>query len=535
MKKNKWIIPVVIIIVAAAAIGLLAKNAIGGKKLHFTTVKAEKGSISQTVVTTGTLNPVISVNVGAQVSGKIEKIYVDYNSQVKKGQLLAKIDPSLFEAQVEESRASYESSLASVQNMTAQYNSSLMSVKKAQANTKTAMAKEEMAKASLQSAKDSLNSSKANLEKSKATLENRRLEFERAEKLFKENFISASEKDSAEMNYKVAKADIDVATAAVKQAESSLTSAKLSLESATYDTEANRIAENTAREQAESSLSQLKSAKANSKQSKSRLEQNEVNLSYTKIYSPIDGVVTSRRVDEGQTVASSFNTPELFIIAKDLRNMEVIANVDEADIGKVKNDMSATFTVDAFPTETFSGAVKQVRSVATTESGVVTYQVVISAYNPDLKLMPGMTANITITTQTTNECIKIPNAALRFDPDKIEDFPRPDKKQMEEMRKKREAQMKANPERRERRKREFAKGGTQTVWVLQPNGMPRPVRVKIGITGGNYTEMVEGKLKEGDEIITNASKTLKSKKQERKEQQQNRRGPGGPGGGPMRV
>lgn len=533
MKKNKWIIPLIIVIAIAAAAIFFTSRSASSKKLNFTTVKAEKGKIEQTVVTTGTLQPVTSVKVGAQVSGKIEKLYVDFNSTVKKGQLLATIDPSLFQAQVDESMASYESSLSSVRNMEAQYSSALMSVKKAEANTKTAMAREEMAKASLMSAMDAEKSSKASLEKSKATLRNKKLDFERNEELYKKDYIPASSKDDAETAYRVAAADLEICESSVSQAESSVKSAKLSLESASYDTEAAKIAEETAKAQVQSSLSQLNSARSQSKQSKSRLDQNKVNLGYTKIYSPIDGIVTSRSVDEGQTVASSFNTPELFVIAQDLTNMEVIASVDEADIGKVKDDMKSVFTVDAFPGETFEGKVKQVRTESKTESGVVTYQVVISAHNPNLKLLPGMTANITITTQTVDSCIKIPNAALRFDPSKYEDFPRPDKKKMEEIRKKHEAE-RNNPEMM-RKKRDFLKGEMQTVWILKSDKMPKPVHVKIGITGGNFTEMTEGGLKEGDEIITSASKGIKSKKDMRREKQNNMRRPGGPGGGPMRV
>ena len=262
-------------------------------------------------------------------------------------------------------------------------------------------------------------------------------------------------------------------------------------------------------------------------------------MGYTKIYSPIDGIVTKRAVSEGQTVASSFNTPELFTIVEDLTNMEVVANVDEADIGKVAEKMEATFTVDAFPTETFSGVVKQVRKVSTVESGVVTYQAVISAHNPGEKLMPGMTANITIISKITDECIKVPNAALRFKAEKIPDFPmpqrhardgkRPDKKAefAGKDRPSRSADSSKSGERRTHKKPEDA----EMVWVLTPAGNPKPVRLRVGITGGNYTEVVKGDLKEGDKVITAASKGNKKDKKKN-----NNRGPGGPGGGrPMRV
>ncbi len=539
MKKNKWLVPTITILIIIAVFFFFMQNNAENKKLTYTTLTVEKGKITQTVVTTGTLQPVTSVQVGAQVNGKIEKLYVDYNSKVKKGQLLATIDPSISESKVEESRASYDSSLASSKNVESQYKVALANVKKAQAATKTAMAKQEVAKANLESAKNALNSSKASYEKSKATLENRKLDYERAESLYQQNFISASERDTAETNYKIAQADITSAQAAINQAEASLKSAQLNLESATYDLESTRISEDSAKFQADSSLNQVKSSLAQVSQAKSRLNQAEVDLGYTKIYSPIDGIVTKRAVSEGQTVASSFNTPELFTIVENLTNMEVVANVDEADIGKVAEKMEATFTVDAFPTETFSGVVKQVRKVSTVESGVVTYQAVISAHNPGEKLMPGMTANITIISKITDECIKVPNAALRFKADKIPDFPmpqrhardgkRPDKKAefAGKDRPSRSADSSKSGERRTHKKPEDA----EMVWVLTPAGNPKPVRLRVGITGGNYTEVVKGDLKEGDKVITAASKGNKKDKKKN-----NNRGPGGPGGGrPMRV
>ena len=220
--------------------------------------------------------------------------------------------------------------------------------------------------------------------------------------------------------------------------------------------------------------------------------------------------------------------------------MEVIANVDEADIGKVAEKMNTTFTVDAFPTETFTGVVKQVRKVSTVESGVVTYQAVISAHNPEEKLMPGMTANITIISKISDECLKIPNAALRFKADKIPDFPmpqrpsrdakRPDKKSefSDKDKTSRPSDSSQFSERRHHKKPDDA----EMVWVLTPAGNPKPVRLRVGITGGNYTEVVKGDLKEGDKVITAASKGNKKDKKNKT----NQRGPGGPGGGrPMRV
>lgn len=280
--------------------------ACGGDKnaQEYNTVTLSKGSLSTTVTATGTIEPINQVSVGAQVSGIISKIYVDYNSEVKSGQLLAQIDTSLMAAE--------------------------------------------------------LRSSEASLASAKAEYEYQEKNFARQKSLWEKKLISDTEYESAKYNY-------DRALSSYNKSQADIVKARK-------------------------------------------------NLGYCYIYSTVDGVVMSRAVEEGQTVASSFNTPELFIIANDLRKMRVIADVDEAEIGEVKEGQRAVFTVDAFPNDTFEGEVTQVRINPTTESNVVTYEVVVDAPNPDLKLLPGLTANVTIYTLDKQDVLSVPVRAFRFNP-----------------------------------------------------------------------------------------------------------------------
>ena len=308
MKKLRiskiWIAVVVIVIVAVAAWAMS-----GGKKeedINFKEEKVALKTLQNSVTATGTIEAVTSVTVGTQVSGIVNKLYVDYNSQVKKGQVIAELDKT---------------------NLLSELNT---------------------AKANLASAQSSLNYQAANMERYKT--------------LYKKGLVSADEYENALLTYRQAK-------------------------------------------------EQVASSKEN-------VQRAQTNLGYATITSPIDGTVISKSVEEGQTVAASFNTPELFTIAKDLTNMQVVANVDEADIGGVKEGDRVTFTVDAYPDDTFEGTVKQVRLEATTTNNVVTYEVVISAPNTDLKLKPGLTANVTIYTQERSGVLAVANKALRFTPTK---------------------------------------------------------------------------------------------------------------------
>ena len=306
MKKlsKVWLL-VAVVIIAAIAVWIMS----GGKKeqqISFDTAAIAPANIQNSITATGTIEPVTSVTVGTQVSGIVSKLYVDYNSVVKKGQVIAELDKT-----------------------------NLMS----QLNT---------AKAQLANAQSQLNFQTANFNRYKA--------------LFQKGLVAAEEFDNAQLSYKQAKEQVASAREEVQRAQT--------------------------------------------------------NLGYATITSPIDGVVLSKSVEEGQTVAASFSTPELFTIAQDLTNMQVVADVDEADIGDVKEGERVSFTVDAYPDDTFEGTVKQVRQEATTTNNVVTYEVVISAPNADLKLKPGLTANVTIFTAERQGVLSAPSKALRFTPQK---------------------------------------------------------------------------------------------------------------------
>ena len=363
MKKLRiskiWIAVVVIVIVAVAAWAMS-----GGKKeedINFKEEKVALKTLQNSVTATGTIEAVTSVTVGTQVSGIVNKLYVDYNSQVKKGQVIAELDKT---------------------NLLSELNT---------------------AKANLASAQSSLNYQAANMERYKT--------------LYKKGLVSADEYENALLTYRQAK-------------------------------------------------EQVASSKEN-------VQRAQTNLGYATITSPIDGTVISKSVEEGQTVAASFNTPELFTIAKDLTNMQVVANVDEADIGGVKEGNRVTFTVDAYPDDTFEGTVKQVRLEATTTNNVVTYEVVISAPNADLKLKPGLTANVTIYTQERSGVLAVANKALRFTPTK---------------------------ETVGKEMKIVDCKGKNKVWTLNDKTLTAHP-VTIGQTDGINTEITKG-LKQGDKIVT---------------------------------
>lgn len=352
------------IILAIVAIVLLFLI-FGGKKkkneISFTTEKATIGSIQNSITATGTIEPVTSVTVGTQVSGIVSKLYVDYNSVVKRGQVIAELDKT-----------------------------NLMS---------------------------QLNTARANLSSVQSTLNYQSANYKRYQTLFEKGLVSADEYETAQLSYRQAKEQVAAAREEVQRAQT--------------------------------------------------------NLGYATITSPIDGIVLSKSVEEGQTVAASFSTPELFKIAQDLTNMQVVADIDEADIGGVAEGQRVTFTVDAFPDDTFEGTVKQVRQEATTESNVVTYEVIISAPNDDLKLKPGLTANVTIFTLEKNNVLTLPSKALRFSPNEA---------------------ILQKGERIEDRKAK-TKVWTKEGSVFKAHG------VQTGITNGVLTEILSG-IKEGTEVLT---------------------------------
>jgi HlyD family secretion protein len=541
IKRFLWLI--IIIIIAAVGIPLWLSLQKEKNKPRFETETLERGTIISTVNTTGIVQAVISVEIGSQVSGKILKLYVDFNSPVKKGQMLAQIDPAMIQAQAGESSANLESARATLINFQAQYESAVTKVRAAQATVKSSEAQIEISRAALSGSLNAEQSAKANVKKAEAQLENSRVEFKRSEELMKKDFISHTEMDAADTKYKVSLADLDVARSALQQASSSVRSSQLQLDSARYSLESSKVQEDSQRALARSAQAQIQQSRAQVNQASERLKQAQVNLGYTNIFSPIDGVVVSRAVDVGQTVAAAFQAPKLFQIAKDLKDMEVLASVDEADIGKVKEGMESTFTVDAYQDEKFSGLVKQVRKASTMDQGVVKYQVVISAHNPALKLMPGMTANVIITSETRDDCLKVPNGAIRFRPDSVANFPYPPEAGKNgKIKDRKNGVGKKGKGRGIHEKSVDEAERYSTVWVFESQDKVRDKvrseKILPGITDGRYTEMKRGSLKEGDLIITGVE-VGKGKKPSITTSGAPGRpsggGPGGPGGRGMRI
>jgi len=357
--KKGWIsIGVVAVLILA---WLLLRGGKKEEKVSFDTAKVENTNIQTSITATGTIEPVTSVTVGTQVSGIVSHLYVDYNSVVKKGQVIAELD-------------------------------------------RTNLISE-------------LNTAKANLSSAQSSAAYELANFNRYKTLYDKGLVSADEFESAQLSYLKAKEQVNTSRESVRKAQT--------------------------------------------------------NLGYATITSPIDGVILSKSVEEGQTVAASFNTPELFVIAQDLTDMRVIANIDEADIGGVKEGQRVSFTVDAFPDDTFEGSVTQVRQEATTESNVVTYEVVISAPNANLKLKPGLTANVTIFTLEKNNVLAVPSKALRFQPN--------------------EAFLKKGESIDDSE-------GDHKLWIKE-GSVFKAHKVEIGTSNGIMTEIISG-IQQGTEVLT---------------------------------
>jgi len=365
--KNKKIIIASAIVIIGAGV-LLFKNS---NKVQYQTKDLERCTITQVVEASGTINPVNIVSVGSTVSGLMKAIYVDYNSEVKKGQLLAQIDPATFQAQVDQQRAQ-------------------------------------------------INNAQANLARLNAEMVYSQKTYQRYKNLYSKNFIAKSELDKAESEYYAKLASIGAQKASISQAQAS------------YKT-------------------------------------SMTNLGYTKIIAPVDGTIIKRAVDVGQPVAASFQAPQLFTIAQDLKKMQIEVNVSEADIGKVKEGQKAEYTLDGYPDATFHGVVTQVRLNSTTTSNVVTYTVIVSVDNEDLKLKPGMTANVSIITSQNRDVLCVPSVALKYTPETT-----------------------------------GQKYKEQGVWVLEKN---EPVRIPIkeGASDDSNVQIITNKLKVGDKIIVGST------------------------------
>ncbi len=361
--KKRVIIPLGIILFICAVSGVNAyKN-----RVQYQTQKLEKCTITQVVEASGTINPVNTVSVGSTVSGLMKEIYVDYNTEVKKGQLLAQIDPANFQASVDQNRAQ-------------------------------------------------IRNAEANLAKLNAEMIMAQKTYNRYKNLYQKNFIAKSELDQAESDYLAKKASIGAQRASISQAR------------ATYNTAM-------------------------------------TNLGYTKIIAPVDGTIISRDIDVGQPVAASFQAPELFTIAQDLKKMQIEVNVSEADIGKVKEGQDVEYTLDGYPDSVFYGKVTQVRLDSTVTSNVVTYTVIVSVNNDDLKLKPGMTANVSIVTSRNEDVMCAPSIALKFTPEV-----------------------------------NGPKYKNQGIWILE-KGKPLRIDIKLGASDDSNVEIISNKLKLGDDVI----------------------------------
>src|ERR1700730_8964683 len=371
MGRRAWIV-IVMIVLAAGASGAWFYAQSRGSTPRFRTAKVERGPLTATVSATGTLNAVVTVQVGSQVSGQIKELFADFNSQVKRNQLVARIDPEKFQAAVSQARAQVDAAKAMVLNQRALVEKTRADLANAQAAL--AVAKAQTAKAQV------------------AVLDSRRTLARNAD-LRKRGLIAQADEDTAQAAY----------DSAVAQAESA---------KAQEDAQASQIRSAEARLRGREAM--LQAAIANVVQQEAGLKQAQVDLDHTEIRAPVDGVVVSRSVDVGQTVAASLHAPTLFPIAQALPQMQVDTNVDEADVGRIREGLRATFTVDSFANQNFTGEVMQVRKAPQVLQNVVTYNVVISARNQELKLLPGMTANVRLVVAQKEGVLKVPNSALRF-------------------------------------------------------------------------------------------------------------------------
>lgn len=384
MKKVFILVPILLLIILFF---LFFRGKEKKSEAKYITTEVQRGDISIIVTATGTLEAVKTVQVGSQVSGTISALYADFNDQVKKGQILAQLDPTFLKAQVAQAQA--------------------------------------------------------DLEKAMASTELSKKDYERTLSLFEKNMVSESDKEVSSTNYELAKA-------------------------------------------------QEKSAQAN-------LDRAKTNLDYATIVSPINGVVISRNVDVGQTVAASLQAPTLFTIAQDLTKMQVDASIDEADIGKIKEGEEVSFTVDAYPELSFKGTVKQIRLSPEVVQNVVTYDVIIEVLNPDLLLKPGMTANVTILIDQKLDVLKVPSGALRFHPTMD------GKKSSSGMKGVGQINQGAPPPNNDSVKSNlngFGGASRSVLWILDPQGKPESVPVQVGISDGTFTQIISDNLKEGDKVIT---------------------------------
>src|SRR5262245_54508415 len=421
-----------------------------GSKPPFRMAPVTRGPVTAAISATGTLNAVITVQVGSQVSGQVKELYADFNSQVTKGQVIARIDPEIFEAKVNQSTAQVHAARPAVLTQKS-------AVERSRADLGNARAAEAVARA--QTAKGQV-----------AVADSRR-DLGRKRDLRNQGFIAQADEDTAQAVFDSAVAQHDANKAQELAQQAGVRSAEAAL----------KVAE-----------AQLMSATAQVGQNEAALRQAQLDLEHTIIRAPVDGVVVSRTVDVGQTVAASLQAPTLFTIAQDLTKMQVDTNVDEADVSRVKVGMRVSFTVDSFPGQVFAGEIVQIRKAPQVVQNVVTYDVVVSAQNPDQKLLPGMTANVRIVTEQRSDVLRVPNAALRFRPPGVE-AERPQRPGA--------GAMPGGGRGPSGSPRAGGAGGLSgRVWVVGSAGKLEAVSIKLGITDGTNTEVVEGPLQDKQDV-----------------------------------
>jgi len=492
------------LIIGAAGVAVLAVAAFyfwgnQASAAQYLTAKVERGNLRNTVTATGTLQAVTTVQVGSQASGTISSLSADYNSVVKKGQVIAQLDPAVSKAQVDQARANLQQAQAGLQQAKA-------AVSNSRAGVSDAQARAQGASSTAQNNQAGVAAAQANLAVLKAQQDDALSLLNQQEALVKGGIIAQRDLDVAKTAYQTAQAKYDQGVAQLNQA-------KLSQQMAAGSGIASSQAQvQQSQAQVQQSQASVSAAEAQVQQAQAALQLAEVNLAHTTIASPIDGIVVSRDVSVGQTVAASLSAPTLFTIANDLTKMQVIANIDQADIGLVENAKAVKFSVDAFPGKDFDGKIEQMRLNPQTVQNVVTYNVVIDVDNPEQKLKPGMTANLTVTIDERNNVLKVANAALRFTPQDV-------------TAQKTTGAANANGQGRRQSNANGASdatsksgggadvqfapatapvlaGQTRIVWVLGQDGTPQKRRIKVGLTDGAATEVVEGNLVEGEMVIT---------------------------------
>ena len=406
MKKKILTGSILLLAATSVVLGFTLFRADKNTGIHYKTETIEKGHVESMVVTTGTLNPVMQVDIGSQVSGIIKEIYVDFNSLIEKGQVLAILDQSAFLTKLNQSKANFASAEAS-------------------------------------------------LEKAQITLENLKKKFDRYTELFTKELVSYEEMETIETQFLNAKAD-------------------------------------------------LKSTEAKLSQAQSQLDASQVDLEYTVITSPVKGVVIDRKFNIGQTVAASMQAPVLFSIAQDLSQMQVECSIDEADIGSVKEGQNVQFSVDAYPDESFVGTISQVRYSPVITQNVVTYTTIVDVDNPDLNLLPGMTATVSIIVEQAKNVLLIPNAALRYTPQ----FSEKELEQLLEDRQKTGPKSDSvSPDKRNAKSPDQKREDSQHIWILDETSTLKSILVKTGVTDNSYSELLEGMLVEGQIIVTGEDTT----------------------------